>query len=107
MPVAEKMEINFLFLIKAESSVVILTFSSNVERKLIPNQTKGPNCKKYRKRESKKLPVKIRYRWKDNMKVYDKVIESAGCRLDSSGSGYEPVTGSCKHGYEGESPSRP
>jgi hypothetical protein len=42
---------------------------------------------------------KTRRRWKDDIKI-DLTETGLGCGLDSSGSGYEQVAGSCEHGDE-------
>jgi hypothetical protein len=50
------------------------------------------------KPEGKRPLKRPRHKWKDNIKMDLKW--GLGCELDSSGSGYGPVLGSCEHGNE-------
>jgi len=52
------------------------------------------------KPERKRPRGRPRSRWEDNIKMDLKGNSVGGCGLDSSGSGYGPVVGSCDHDNE-------
>jgi hypothetical protein len=52
------------------------------------------------KPEGKRPLGRTRRRWEDNIRMDLKENRVGGRGLDSFGSGYGPVTGSCEHGNE-------
>jgi hypothetical protein len=52
-----------------------------------------------RKPKGKRLLVRTRRRWEDNIKMYLRESDLR-CGLRLSGSGYGPVVGSCEHSKE-------
>jgi hypothetical protein len=53
-----------------------------------------------RKTEGTRTLGRPRRRWKDNIRMDLREISWEVCGLDSSGSGWGPVTGSCEHSNE-------